>query len=112
VLDDFSRDILAWKLCTTMSATDVSDTLQVALQGSGLNQVKVLQLGFPINHHDNDNGIIGGTLPLAFASAPLATELQRGSKYRAENVVNGPSVAVGGAPLAVISFISYEIEQL
>ena len=42
VLDDFSRYILAWKLCTTMSATDVSDTLQVALQGSGLNQVKVL----------------------------------------------------------------------
>ena len=38
----FSRYILAWKLCTTMSATDVSDTLQVALQASGLNQVKVL----------------------------------------------------------------------
>src|SRR6266436_1916339 len=35
VLDDFSRYILAWKLCTTMSATDVSDTLQVALRGSG-----------------------------------------------------------------------------
>src|SRR5258706_12124043 len=33
VLDDFSRYILAWKLCTTMSATDVSDTLQVALRG-------------------------------------------------------------------------------
>src|SRR6202158_4499091 len=42
VLDDFSRYILAWKLCTTMSATDVSDALQVALQASGLNQVKVL----------------------------------------------------------------------
>src|SRR5262249_21940835 len=42
VLDDFSRYILAWKLCTTMTATDVSDTLQVALRGSGLNQVKVL----------------------------------------------------------------------
>ena len=39
---DFSRYILAWKLCTTMSATDVSDTLQVALQASGLDQVKVL----------------------------------------------------------------------
>src|SRR5262245_46291095 len=39
VLDDFSRYILAWKLCTTMSATDVSDTLQVALRGSGLNQI-------------------------------------------------------------------------
>ena len=33
---------MAWKLCTTMSATDVSDTLQVALRGSDLNQVKVL----------------------------------------------------------------------
>ena len=34
--------ILAWKLCTTMAATDVSDTLQAALQASGLDQVKVL----------------------------------------------------------------------
>jgi len=42
VLDDFSRYILAWKLCTTMSATDVSNTLEIALQTSGLNQVKVL----------------------------------------------------------------------
>ena len=42
MLDDFSRYILAWKLCTTMSATDVSNTLQAALQASGLNQVKVL----------------------------------------------------------------------
>src|SRR5262249_13782060 len=42
VLDDFSRYILAWKLCTTMSATDVSDRLLLALRGSGLNQVKVL----------------------------------------------------------------------
>jgi putative transposase len=42
VLDDFSRYILAWKLCTTMAASDVSDTLQVALQASGLDQVKVL----------------------------------------------------------------------
>jgi transposase InsO family protein len=42
VLDDFSRYILACKLCTTMSATDVSDTLQVALQASGLDQVKLL----------------------------------------------------------------------
>jgi putative transposase len=40
VLDDFSRYILAWKLCTTMAATDVSDTLQAALQASGLDQVR------------------------------------------------------------------------
>src|SRR5262249_61050792 len=42
VLDDFSRYLLAWKLGPPMSATDVSDTLQVALRGSGLNKVKVL----------------------------------------------------------------------
>src|SRR3954469_11659476 len=27
VLDDFSRYIVAWKLCTTMKAEDVTDTL-------------------------------------------------------------------------------------
>jgi transposase InsO family protein len=42
VLDDFSRYILAWKLCTTMAATDVSDTLHAAPQASGLDQVTVL----------------------------------------------------------------------
>jgi putative transposase len=41
VLDDFSRYILAWKLCTTMTATDVSDTLAMALRSSGLEKVRV-----------------------------------------------------------------------
>jgi putative transposase len=41
VLDDFSRYILAWKLCTTMTATDVSDTLQMALKASGLTRANV-----------------------------------------------------------------------
>lgn len=41
VLDDFSRYILAWKLCTTMTATDVSDTLQMALKASGLTCANV-----------------------------------------------------------------------
>jgi putative transposase len=35
VLDDFSRYILAWKLCTTMTATDVSDTLTLACAPPG-----------------------------------------------------------------------------
>ena len=43
VLDDFSRYILAWKLCTTMTATDVSDTLALALRISGLERVRVRQ---------------------------------------------------------------------
>jgi putative transposase len=37
VLDDFSRYIVTWKLCTTMSADDVTDTLDLALQASGLD---------------------------------------------------------------------------
>jgi len=41
VLDDFSRYILAWKLCTTMTASDVSDTLAIALRSSGLERVRV-----------------------------------------------------------------------
>jgi len=41
VLDDFSRYILAWKLCTTMTAIDVSDTLAMALRNSGLDRVHV-----------------------------------------------------------------------
>lgn len=41
VPDDFSRYIVAWKLCTTMAASDVTDTLNLALQASGLEQVAV-----------------------------------------------------------------------
>ena len=41
VLDDFSRFIVAWKLCATMRATDVTETLDLALAASGLDQVPV-----------------------------------------------------------------------
>lgn len=40
VLDDFSRYIVAWKLCTTMAASDVTETLELALQAAGLDQVE------------------------------------------------------------------------
>ena len=33
VLDDFSRYIIAWKLCTNMRAADVTDTLDLAASG-------------------------------------------------------------------------------
>jgi putative transposase len=42
ILDDFSRYIMAWKLCTTMKAEDVTDTLQLALAASGCDQVHVV----------------------------------------------------------------------
>jgi transposase InsO family protein len=41
VLDDFSRYILAWKLCTTVKTDDGTDTLDLALLASGLEQVEV-----------------------------------------------------------------------
>jgi putative transposase len=41
ILDDFSRFIVAWKLCTTMKAENVTDTLNLALAASGLSQAKV-----------------------------------------------------------------------
>ena len=37
LLDDFSRYILAWRLSTTMAATDVQATLQIALDQTGLH---------------------------------------------------------------------------
>ena len=40
-LDDYSRYILAWKLCDGMAAKDVSDTLELALKASGLESVNV-----------------------------------------------------------------------
>src|SRR5689334_19582480 len=41
-LDDYSRYIIAWKLCTTMRAEDVTATLEMALNASGVDQAKVL----------------------------------------------------------------------
>ena len=42
ILDDFSRYIIAWKLCTTMKAEDVTDTLQLALAASGCDEARVI----------------------------------------------------------------------
>lgn len=41
VLDDFSRYIVAWKLCTTMKVEDVTDTLKLALTASGCDTARV-----------------------------------------------------------------------
>jgi len=41
ILDDYSRTIIAWKLCTTMKAEDVTDTLTLALAASGCDNARV-----------------------------------------------------------------------
>ena len=42
ILDDYSRYIIAWKLCTTMKANDVTATLKLALEASGCNHANVV----------------------------------------------------------------------
>ncbi|WP_170486480.1 MULTISPECIES: IS3 family transposase [unclassified Ruegeria] len=60
ILDDHSRYIIAWKLCTTMKTEDVTDTLDLALQASGCDQATVLHK--PRLLSDNGSSYISGEL--------------------------------------------------
>jgi len=60
VLDDFSRYIVAWKLCATMRASDVTKTLNLALAAAGLDQVTIAHR--PRLLTDNGSSIIAGDL--------------------------------------------------
>ena len=60
VLDDFSRYIIAWKLCSTMRAEDVTDTLELALTASGCDQAHVQHK--PRLLSDNGPSYIAGEL--------------------------------------------------
>ncbi len=60
ILDDFSRYIIAWKLCTSMKVGDVTDTLELAVQASGCDQAAVVHK--PRLLSDNGPGCIAGDL--------------------------------------------------
>ena len=60
ILDDYSRFIVAWRLCTNMGASDVSDTLDDALEFTGLNTVRVKHK--PRLLSDNGPSYISGDL--------------------------------------------------
>ena len=60
ILDDFSRYIIAWKLCTTMRADDVTDTLQLALTASGCASARVVHK--PRLLSDNGSSYVSGDL--------------------------------------------------
>ena len=68
VLGDFSRYIVAWKLCTTMKAEDVTDTLELALQASGLDQVNVAHR--PRLLSDNGPSYVSVELAACIATRP------------------------------------------
>ena len=60
ILDDYSRYIIAWKLCTTMKAKDVTETLEMALQASGCDHARVAHK--PRLLSDNGSSYISGNL--------------------------------------------------
>ena len=60
ILDDYSRYIIAWKLCTTMKADDVTDTLNLALKASVCDNAKVVHK--PRLLSDNGSSYISGDL--------------------------------------------------
>ena len=60
ILDDFSRYIVAWKLCKTMKAADVTDTLELALAASGLDEANVMHR--PRLLSDNGSSYVAGDL--------------------------------------------------
>ena len=64
VLDDYSRFILAWRLCTGMAASDVAATLEQALALAGLDRATVVHRPRLLS----DNGP-------SYVSAELATWL-------------------------------------
>ena len=60
ILDDYSRYIIAWKLCTNMRAEDVTDTIKLALTASGCDQAVVRHK--PRLLSDNGSCYISGDL--------------------------------------------------
>jgi transposase InsO family protein len=60
ILDDYSRYIVAWRLCTTMRAADVTDTLDDALVASGCDHATVMHR--PRLLTDNGSSYVSGDL--------------------------------------------------
>jgi transposase InsO family protein len=60
ILDDYSRYIIAWRLCTTMRAGDVTATLEDALAASGCDSAIVAHR--PRLLTDNGSSYISGDL--------------------------------------------------
>ena len=60
ILDDYSRYIISWKLCTNMKVEDVTDTLNLALRASGCDLVHVVHK--PRLLSDNGSSYVSGDL--------------------------------------------------
>ena len=90
VLDDFSRYLIAWKLCTTMRAEDVTDTLELALKASGCDSARVLHKPRLLSDHAIEGTI--GSSPMVRGPSYIASEL-------ADWIADHGMSHVRGAPL-------------
>ena len=79
ILDDFSRYIIAWKLCTTMKAEDVTATLDLALAASGCASARVVHKPRLLS----DNGA-------SYISAELAEWLEKKGMAHVRGAPNHP----------------------
>lgn len=79
ILDDFSRYIIAWKLCTTMKAEDVTATLDLALAASGCASARVVHKPRLLS----DNGA-------SYISAELAEWLEEKGMAHVRGAPNHP----------------------
>ena len=70
VLDDFSRYIIAWKLCTTMTAEDVGE---FALRANAVANDK---------HTDHKLGIDRGTSEIAVVGLQFLVQVGQGSRHK------------------------------
>lgn len=100
VLDDFSRYVVGWKLCTTTAANDVTDTLELALEGSGGNTAQVRHRPRLLS----DNGPCYATGELAGSGMPHTRGVPAIRRQRARSsagtspcrIASSPSVCVCG----------------
>ena len=80
ILDDYSRYIISWKLCTNMRTQDVTDTLDLALEASGCDQVHVIHK--PRLLSDNGSSYVSGEL--AEWVQDKGTKHPRGAPYHSK----------------------------
>ena len=97
ILDDFSRYIIAWKLCTTMRTEDVTDTLELALKASGCDQATVVHK--PRLLSDNGSRMVQQSDRGEFSESPRPGRLlAEGAQRRLRTVL--PLSTVATPPLS------------
>ena len=100
VLDDFSRYIIAWKLCTTMKAQDVTDTLDIALTASGCDQARIIHK--PRLLSDNGSSYVSSALSKTAGrkktpreAGPECSRQRRNFGQRGSGGLRGPTRLLG-----------------